>query len=99
MGPWVKAEQMRAKITPIKTQRLACITGIMSTALTEAMEIMPGLPPIDLFIIAEARKAANRVKSGCVWRTLLLKHTIITATICHIILRMGTDKTDYRYSF
>ena len=56
------------KIKLSKVQRLAClgITGAFCTTPTGAMEVLVGLPPLDLVIQEEARSAAYRLWSlGC----------------------------------
>ena len=51
-----------------EVQRLAClgITGAFRTTPTGAMEVLVGLPPLDLVTQGEARSAAHRLWSlGC----------------------------------
>lgn len=75
-------------------QRLAslCITGALTT---EAKEITLELPPTDLFIMAEASKAAYRLKCVTIWRTYLLGHARIMGTISHPILRRDTKDNHF----
>ena len=46
-----------------KVQRLAClgITGVFQTTPTSAMEVLVGLPPLDLVIQGEASSTAHRL--------------------------------------
>jgi hypothetical protein len=52
-----------------KVQRLAClgITGAFRTTLTGALEVLIGIPPLDLVIQGEARLAAYRLWSLGGW--------------------------------
>ena len=60
------------KIKLSKIQRLAClgITGAFCTTPTGAMEVLVGLPPLDLMIQGEARSAAHHLWSLGYWSYL-----------------------------
>lgn len=67
----LKHKWRKAKTILTQAQRLdcLCITGTMSTKLT--MEIILRFPLIDFFNMAEARKAAYRLKCIGVRKTSL----------------------------
>lgn len=65
----------------------------MLTTPTVIMEIMLGPPPIDLFMITEAQKAANMLQCSCLYRTTFLGYIRTTN------MQMGTDNIDNRYLF
>lgn len=63
---WKKAQQKTAKIKLNGVQRLAClgITGAMRTTPTSGMEVLLGLPPLNLFIQKEAMTVAHGSLTG-----------------------------------
>jgi len=65
---WLGCQMASIKSNLSKVQRLAClgITGAFQTTPTSAMEVLVGLPPLDLVIQGEARAAAHHLWSlGC----------------------------------
>jgi hypothetical protein len=65
---WPGCQTASAKKKLSKVQRLAClrITGVIRTTPTGAMEVLIGLPLLDLVIQGEARSAAHHLWSlGC----------------------------------
>jgi hypothetical protein len=65
---WLGCQMASAKKRLGKVQRLAClgITGAICTTLTGTMEVLTGLPLLDLVIQGEVRSAAYRLWSlGC----------------------------------
>jgi len=65
---WPGCQTASTKNKLSKVQRLTClgITGDFCTTPTGAMEVLVGLPPLDLVIQGEARSVAHRLWSlGC----------------------------------
>ena len=62
---WPGCQTASTKNKLSKVQRLAClgITGALCTTPTGAMDVLVGLPPLDLVIQGEARSAAHRLWS------------------------------------
>jgi hypothetical protein len=62
---WPGCQTASTKNKLSKVQRLAClrITGALHTTSTGAMEVLVGLPPLDLVIQGEVRSVAH-----CLWR-------------------------------
>jgi hypothetical protein len=60
--PRVKLKTSQAELS--KLQRMAClgITGTMRTVPTAAMEVLPGLPPLHLQVVAEAKIGNYRLR-------------------------------------
>jgi hypothetical protein len=73
---WPGCQTASTKKKLSKVQRLAClgITGALRTTPTGAMEVLVGLPPLDLVIQGEARSIAHRLWSLRCWFYLHLKH-------------------------
>ena len=65
---WPRCQMASTKIKLSKVQRFAClgIMGALRTTPTGGMEVLVGLPPLDLVILGEARLAAHHLWSlGC----------------------------------
>ena len=65
---WPACQTASTKSNLSKVQRLAClgITGAFRTTPTSAMEVLVGLPPLDLVIQGEASSTAHRLWGlGC----------------------------------
>jgi ribonuclease HI len=69
---WPGCQMASTKSKLSKVQRLAClgITGALRTTPIGAMEVLVGLPPLDLAIQGEARSAAHRLWSLGGWSYL-----------------------------
>lgn len=67
---WPRTELITAKSKLQRFQRLACtaVTSCMKTTPTAALEVILGLPPLDLFIQQEAVMSALRLKLLGEWK-------------------------------
>ncbi|XP_048000291.1 uncharacterized protein LOC125237341 [Leguminivora glycinivorella] len=76
---WPRTKLTTARNKLQRFQRLASIatTGCMRTTPSEALEVLLGLPPLDLFIQQEAASAAVRLKSLNLWGASNGAHTMI----------------------
>lgn len=91
---WPKTQQRTARIELTKLQRLAClcITNAMRSTPTASMEVMLELPPLDIYIKAEARIGSYRLKCNNAWRpTCMVGHTRIDNVISIPQLNMRGD--------
>ncbi|GAB0091143.1 hypothetical protein DMENIID0001_059530 [Sergentomyia squamirostris] len=68
---WQRAEVKTAARALQRLQRTACLAvlGAMRTTPTAAMEVMLDIPPLPLFIKAEAAAAAIRLTANKTWRS------------------------------
>ncbi|XP_055714217.1 uncharacterized protein LOC129808462 [Phlebotomus papatasi] len=67
---WPRVEYNNSARALQRLQRLAClaITGAIRTAPTAALEVMLSLPPLPLYIKAEAGMAAFRLRTAGTWK-------------------------------
>ncbi|XP_055714730.1 uncharacterized protein LOC129808847 [Phlebotomus papatasi] len=67
---WPRVQYKNSALALQRLQRLACIaiTGSIRTAPTAALEVLLSLPPLPLYIKAEAGKAAVRLRSAGTWK-------------------------------
>ncbi|XP_055700515.1 uncharacterized protein LOC129800265 [Phlebotomus papatasi] len=67
---WPRVEYKNSATALQRLQRLAClgVTGAIRTAPTAALEVWLGLPPLPLYIKAEAGMAAFRLRSAGTWK-------------------------------
>jgi hypothetical protein len=88
---WVKVNQRQVAGKLSSVQRLAClcITGVIRSTPTAAMETLLNLPPIDIFIKGQARMGTYRLKYNDSWRNLEYEHSRITNVITNPILEIG----------
>ena len=86
--------QRRANLELTKLQRLAClcITSAMKSTPTAAMETILNLPPLDIYINAEARMGAHRLKCNGNWQDVTFGHASITNTITDKLFTMTSDE-------
>ena len=98
---WPKTEQKHAVSLLTKIQRLAClcVTGAMSSGPTAGMEMLLGLPPLDLVIVGEARLASHRLRLGAGWVGRGAGHSRILHNLKLPILDMHSDTIPLKYSF
>lgn len=98
---WTKMNQSKAVKELEKVQRLAllCVTGVMKSTPTAAMEVLVGLPPLHLLVKGEARLAAYRLQVNGAWRQTSLGHTKIVGQINDPILNMVSDWSPVTYKF
>jgi hypothetical protein len=78
---WPTVKQKTTKLQLGRIQRMACltITGAMKSTPAAAMEVLLNLTPLDLLIMAEARRALYRLhilKQPTVPKTVLQLLTI-----------------------
>jgi hypothetical protein len=88
---WAKVNQRQVAGKLSSVQRLAClcITGVIRSTPTAAMETLLNLPPIDIFIKGQARMGTYRLKYNDSWRNLEYEHSRITNVITNPILEIG----------
>ena len=70
---WPRCQTASTKNKLSQVQKLAClgITGAFRTTPTGAMEVLVGLPLLDLVMQGEARSAAHRLRSMGVGPTFI----------------------------
>jgi hypothetical protein len=93
--PRVKFKTSRAELS--KLQRVAClgITGAIKTAPTAAMEVLFGLPPLNLQVEAEAMIESFRLRCNEQWKPKSegFGHAYMARDMeKEHILQMGSDK-------
>ena len=71
---WPKVQQVTVQSRLLSLQRLACliVTGAFRSTPTVSLEVVLGPLPLDIFIMAEARKTAYRLHTANLWRAGLL---------------------------
>ena len=77
-APALEKKMIQNKLT--KIQRMAClaISGAMRSTPTAGMELILGLPPLDLTMKGEALKCATRLKRTKRWRSWWSSHRGMT---------------------
>ena len=67
---WLKATQSTVATKLVSLQRLAClcITGAFRSTPTVTLEVLLDLPPLEIFLKAEARVTAYRLIHTSNWR-------------------------------
>ena len=82
---WPKAQQTTSIRKLSSLQRLACvcITGAFRSAPTATLEILLGLPPLNIYLKSEARMAAYRLTNTGNWRRSIrsVGHSLITEKV------------------
>ena len=93
---WTKVNQTTVIAKLESLQRLATIlvTGAFRSSPSATLEVALGILPLDIYIKAEARKTAYRLKTADLWREGLLRagHCSITRIVAHDhVLEMTSD--------
>lgn len=98
----------RAKLTTVKqqltrVQRLACIciTGAIRSSPTNALEILLGLLPIDIYVESEALLAAHRLSDATTWKGQAFGHACIltSSNLLPVEANMRSDHAAKTYHF
>ncbi|XP_037296410.1 uncharacterized protein LOC119189842 [Manduca sexta] len=100
---WPRTKLSTARNKLQQFQRLACtaITGCMKTTPTAALEVLLGLPPLDLFIQQEAASAAVRLKTLKLWGTAIGAHAeiLVEAINYKPLMAAPNDRVPKQYIF
>lgn len=101
---WPKIRQSTVCTKLTSTQRLGCllVTGAFRSSPTITLEVALGLLPLDLHLMAEARKAAYRLSAASHWRNGLTSsgHSSIVKVIPgESVLDMTSDVMGAEFSF
>ena len=93
---WTKVNQTTtiAKLTSLQRLGSLLVTGAFGSTPSATLEVALGLLPLDVFIKAEARKSAYRLKVANLWREGLSRTghcTIAKAAIHSPVLEMPSD--------
>ena len=101
---WKRVELETTKTLLCRLQRLAClcVTGAMRTTPTAALEVLLGLPTLDLHVKKEAMAACHRLRRSGTWvqKGSASDHSSIQRVVAEIpVLNMPCDGIIPQYLF